>query len=48
MNPGTSIDLNNKSYSKPYNKIDTKKFSEEIYIIKNMQVLNGLIRKLLS
>ena len=31
-----------------FNKIDTKKFSEEFYIIENMQVLNGLIRKLLS
>ena len=30
MNPGTSIDLNNKSYSKPYNKIDTKKYNQYI------------------
>ena len=30
------------------NKIDSKKLSEEFYIIKNMQVLKGLIRKLLS
>ena len=28
-------------------KIDTKKFSDEIYTIKNLQVLKGLIRQLL-
>ena len=44
-----NIDNEEISISNIYlNKIDTKKFSEEIYIIKNMQVLNGLIRKLLS
>ena len=44
-----NIDNEEISISNIYlNKIDTKKFSEEIYIIKNMHVLNGLIRKLLS
>ena len=30
-----------------FNKIDVENFSEEFYIIKNLQVLKGLIRKLL-
>ncbi len=43
-----NIDNNEISISNIYfNKIDTKKFSEEYYIIKNLQILKGLIRKLL-
>ncbi len=43
-----NIDNNEISISNIYfNKIDTKKFSDEIYTIKNLQVLKGLIRQLL-
>ena len=30
-----------------FNEIDTENFSEEYYIVKNIQVLKGLLRKLL-
>ena len=44
-----NIDSGEISISNIYiNEIDTKYFSDEYYIIKNFQVLKGLIRKLLS
>ncbi len=44
-----NIDSGEISISNIYlNEIDTKYFSDEYYIIKNYQVLKGLIRKLLS
>jgi len=44
-----NIDKDEISVSNIYiNKIDTEKFSEEFYVIKNMQVLKKLINKLLS
>jgi len=43
-----NIDNNEISISNIYfNEIDTKKFSGEYYLVKNLQVLKGLIRKLL-
>ncbi len=43
-----NIDNNEISISNIYfNKIDTKNFSEEFYIVKNLQLLKSLIRKLL-
>ena len=43
-----NIDKDEISISNIYlNKIDTKNFSEEFYIIKNLQVLKGLMRELL-
>ena len=44
-----NIDNDEITISKIYlNKIDTSNFSEEYYIIKNMQMLKNLVRKLLS
>ncbi len=43
-----NIDSEEVSISNIYfNKIDTNKFSQEYYVIKNLQVLKGLIRNLL-
>tara|TARA_B100000965_G_scaffold16585_1_gene12492 strand:- start:462 stop:1205 length:744 start_codon:yes stop_codon:yes gene_type:complete len=43
-----NIDSNEITISNVYfNKIETKNFSEEYYIVKNFQVLKGLLRKLL-
>ena len=42
-----NIDNGEISISNVYfNEIDTEKFSEEYYIVKNFQVLKGLLRKL--